>query len=377
MLAEKSAAQKLRQRGLRQLVGMQIRCLFHHAQPFYGLWRRNNPTHAQPGERYFRKAVDVNHQIRTIQLLQRGNALVPRVQPRVNMVFHHGHLIPPRQLQQFAPRSQRHRNARGILKIRSQRDQLHTICRKSRFERLQVQSQRRSRLRVGSHRHSQAARPRPMENRHRARVGRIFHNHGIARTHKRFADQIERLLAPIGDEQIFVSRRDSVVMQQIQQSRFQRRIAIGRTQGQNFPALAPQHRVHTDLQFLNGEKFRRGTSHNERQSAVRHTGGQPAQHFLAALIGKQQFPADASIAIQNWRSRRGDLQTVAISLDKRPAAHVSLDQSFRFQFGVGIGHGGSVHAEHGRQLAACRDAVARAQITGMHQGAKLIAKLHI
>src|SRR2546422_6964031 len=51
-----------------------------------------------------------------------------------------------------------------------------------------------------SHRNGQAARAGSMKDRHRSRIRRVFHDHGIAGTHKCFADQIERLLASIGDE---------------------------------------------------------------------------------------------------------------------------------------------------------------------------------
>ena len=81
--------------------------------------------------------------------------------------------------------------------------------------------------------------------------------------------------------------------------------------------------------------------------------------------------------MQYWRRGRRDLQPVSVALDERPAAHMSLNQSLRFQFGVGVGHRGAMHAQHGSELPACRNAVAWAQITGMHQGAQLVAKLHI
>src|SRR5215469_12209931 len=45
--------------------------------------------------------------------------------------------------------------------------------------------------------------------------------------------------------------------------------------------------------------------------------------------------------------------------------------------GIGVGHRGAVHAQHGREFPACRNAVARTQITGMHQGAQLVAELNI
>ena len=166
-------------------------------------------------------------------------------------------------------------------------------------------------------------------------------------------------------------------MQQFQQGGLQRGIAVRGAQRQDVRAFAPQHGVYANLQLVNGEKFRRGTRHHERQSISRHPRGQPAQYLFSAFIGKQQFPTNASVATQHRRSRRRDFQAVAISLDERAAAHVPLNQPFRFQFRVRVRHRGAVYAQHGGQFAACRNAVARAQITGMHQGAQLIAKLNI
>src|SRR5256885_3119172 len=53
-----------------------------------------------------------------------------------------------------------------------------------------------------------------------------------------FADQVEGLLASIGDEQIFVFGRDAVVMQHLEQRFFQGRIAVRRAKIQHLRAFA-------------------------------------------------------------------------------------------------------------------------------------------
>ncbi len=53
-------------------------------------------------------------------------------------------------------------------------------------------------------RNTQAARPGTIENRTCTGIRRIFQDHAIAGTHERFADEIESLLAAIGDEEVFV-----------------------------------------------------------------------------------------------------------------------------------------------------------------------------
>jgi len=60
---------------------------------------------------------------------------------------------------------------------------------------------------MGTLRHWRALRGK---NRYRSWIRRVFHNHRIARPHKRFADQIESLLASIGDQQIFIFGHDPV-----------------------------------------------------------------------------------------------------------------------------------------------------------------------
>jgi len=216
-----------------------------------------------------------------------------------------------------------------------------------------------------------------VKNCHHSRIRRVFHDYGIARTHKRFTDQIERLLAAIGDQQVFIFGRDAIVMQHLEQSLFQRRIAVRRPKIQHFRRFALQHGVHASLQFLNREKFFRRSRHDKGQRIFRQIGRQTAKHLFSSLIGEEQLPPDSAISIQHRRRRRSDLQSVAISLDERAAPNVSLNQSFRFEFSVGVRHGGAVHAEHSRKLAAGRNAVTGAQIARMNKGPQLIAKLDV
>ena len=57
--------------------------------------RRHDPPHAQARKCHLRETIDVNHQVGAIQLLQRRHALLARMQPRVNVVLHHRHLVAP------------------------------------------------------------------------------------------------------------------------------------------------------------------------------------------------------------------------------------------------------------------------------------------
>src|SRR6202045_2901380 len=268
------------------------------------------------------------------------------MQPRVNVIFHYRDLVPPRKLQYLAPRRQRHRRSRRILKVRRKQDELDAIRCQRGLQRFQIQTQRRPWLRLRPHRNGQAPRAPSVEDPHRSRIRRVFHNHGIARTHKRFADQIEGLLASIGDEQIFIFGRDTVVMQHLEQRLYWKELLCR-------------------------------ARHHKRERVFRHISREAAEDLLAAFIGEEQFPPDSPVSIQDRRRRRRNLKSAAVSFDERAASHVALNQPFRFQLGVSVRHRGAVNAKHGRELRAGRDAVARAQIARVDEGGQLIAKLDV
>src|ERR1700687_1920267 len=173
VLAEKSAPQKFRERRLRELIGVQVGCLLNHAQPLNRRRRSDNPSGPQAGKRHFRKTIDVDHQVRAVELLQRGNAFFTRMQPRVNVIFHYRDLVPPRQLQYLAPRRQRHRCSCRILKIRREHDELDAIRRQRRLQCFQIEPQRYPRLCLRPHRNGQASRAGSVEDRHRSRIRRF------------------------------------------------------------------------------------------------------------------------------------------------------------------------------------------------------------
>src|SRR6267154_3037722 len=112
MLAEKPAPQKFGKRSLRELIGVQVSGLLYYAKPLNRRWRSDNPPYAQAWKCHLRKTVNVNDQVRTVKLFQRRDAFLLGMQPRVDVIFHHGNLVPPGQLESFAPRSQRHRRSR-------------------------------------------------------------------------------------------------------------------------------------------------------------------------------------------------------------------------------------------------------------------------
>ena len=126
-----------------------------------------------------------------------------------------------------------------------------------------------------------------------------------------------------------------------------------------------------------GKNSSAGPSHYEGKRIFRSGRGEAAKGFVAALVGEEEFPANAMVTVEDGGRRRSDFEAIAVAADEGAAADVSLDQAFGFEFSVGVGDGGAMNAQHRRELTAGGDAVARAQVTGVDEGAKLIAKLNV
>src|ERR1700728_4261120 len=94
---------------------MQVGGLLHNAEALDGGGGGDDPADAQAGERDFCEAVDVDDEIRAIELLERWDPLFVGVQARVNMVFHDWNLMTGREFQDFAARRQWHRSAARVV----------------------------------------------------------------------------------------------------------------------------------------------------------------------------------------------------------------------------------------------------------------------
>src|ERR1700739_883096 len=88
-----------------------------------------------------------------------------------------------------------------------------------------------------AHRNADAARVDAAENGRGTGVSGIFENDGVTGANKSFGDEIQRLLAAVGDEKRFVFRGDAVAMQKLQNGFLERRIAIGSAEIENFLAF--------------------------------------------------------------------------------------------------------------------------------------------
>src|SRR5262249_41925033 len=155
-----------------------------------------------------------------------------------------------------------------------------------------------------------------VENSYSSRISGIFENDRIPGPNKRFADEVERLLATVGNEQILVFRCDAVAPQHLEQGFFQRRVPVRGAQIQNVAAFAPQNAGDARLQLFYREKLLRGTRHDKGQGPFRYAGGQSRKNFFTPIVGKEQLPTHALMTVQHRRSRGSDLQTIAIATNK-------------------------------------------------------------
>ena len=78
---------------------MQVRGLFYHAQALDHVGRCNHPAHAESRKGHLREAIDLHHDVRAIELLQRSQTISARHKARVDMVLDNGNLVPRRNLQ--------------------------------------------------------------------------------------------------------------------------------------------------------------------------------------------------------------------------------------------------------------------------------------
>src|SRR5271156_1241350 len=218
MAVQISAAHEFRQRRLRQLVRVQVSGLLHDAQALDHIFWTHAPAHAQAGERHFRKAVDLNHHAMAVEGLQRRNRIAAHAEPGVNAIFDYWNLIARDDFQELAALGYRYARACGILEVGSEKNQLHAVLRQQRFHRAYIEARITKFLRGGLDWHSDAAHPGPCENRNRAGITRILHQHRIARAQKRLAEQVERLLAAVGDQKLLVACCDALFAQHLEQN---------------------------------------------------------------------------------------------------------------------------------------------------------------
>ena len=119
--------------------------------------------------------------------------------------------------------------------------------------------------------------------------------HGLARPHEGFADQVQRLLAAVRDQQIFVTYFIAFGAQQPDQRLLQRGISVRRAQLENCGAFPLPHGVRALLSSSTGKNSVAGLAMTNEIAPRDMARVIRPRHFLAAIVGEQRFPAEVSI----------------------------------------------------------------------------------
>jgi len=205
------------------------------------------------------------------------------------------------EFENAAARIERHGSAGGIVKIRSEDDELDAIGGERGFESFEIDAERLAGFGVGAHRNAQAAGAHAMENGRSAGIGGIFEDDGIAGADEGLGDEIQSLLASGSDEEGVVLGGNAIVVEKFEESFFEGRVAIGSAEVEDFGAFSAEGGVGTGLQFFNGEKLGSGARHDERERVLGGRGGEAGENFFAAFIGEEEFPAEAIAIVRGGR----------------------------------------------------------------------------
>src|SRR5579863_3138975 len=123
-----SATNEFRERGLSQLVRMQVRGLLHQAQAFDHALRADAPADSQAWKRNFRNAINLNHAAGSVERPQRRSGRPAQAQASINIIFNHRHLIARRHIQEPPPVGHGQSGASRVMKIRGRENNFTRFC---------------------------------------------------------------------------------------------------------------------------------------------------------------------------------------------------------------------------------------------------------
>ena len=241
--------------GLCQLIGVQVGVLLHQAQTLDHIFRGHAPAHAQAGKSDLRKTVDVNHNPRAIERLERGQRLAAEIQAGIDMIFDHGHLVARGQLQQPLARAHRHGGAGGALEIRRDHDELYAVLNQRGFQRLEIHARPGRVARYRAHVDPQAAHTRGRENGQSAGIRWVLKNHRIAGPQESFGQQIQSLLAARSNQDLVIPCLNVIAFQHLGDYALERGVPVGRAELENARAVVFQRGLDAEAKFLDRKQF--------------------------------------------------------------------------------------------------------------------------
>ena len=192
--------QVLRGRGLGKGAGVGVAELFAHGRLGQQRARRNHPAHTQAGAQYLAEAAAMRQQLaaarhRLAQRQQAGRRRFAEVQITIRVVLDDQGLVLHRQFQHAAAALGAQHGATGVAKGRDQVDELGSVLGDQRFQAVHLHA-------VAVDRRADQIGAVQAEALDRREKGRTFDDHLVARVDQRLAQQVQRLLAAGGDDQL-------------------------------------------------------------------------------------------------------------------------------------------------------------------------------
>ena len=273
---------KFQQDRLRKLIRVQIRRFLRMAQPVDQQFRPHRPTHPQSGETHLGKTAQQHRSATLVQLLQRGQRLAAVAQLAISVVFDHRDARPARRIQQRFPAGHRQTYPGRILKIRGHHQEPRLLA-------LQHPLQLRGIHAVGAHRNSAELRAHSRQQILQAGVERIFHRHRVTRPQQHPPDQVQRLLAAVGNQQVVPRTGHLLPPRLFHQVAAQRFVSARRTQLQNIGQIpAGKHRGAGRAKLVQREQVPRRTRNREADHVLAPSAIGPGYGRIAPL--QQSIP---------------------------------------------------------------------------------------
>ena len=210
---------------------------------------------------------------------------------------------------------------------------------------------------VGAHRNAAKLRAHSRQQILQAGIERIFHRHRIAGPQQHAADQVQRLLAAVGDQQVVPRTRQLLPSRLFHQVAPQWFVSARRTQLQNVRQVAAcQHCCATGAKLVQREQVSRGTRNRE------------ADHVLApSAIGT----GNGSVVTLEQSIPVHPARRLGATGHEAPAAHLPRNQAFGFENFIGCRYCSPVQSKQTSQFASGGQSLAVSQ----HPSANLLRYL--
>ena len=197
-----------------------------------------------------------------VQLFEGGRRFAVIAQIAISVVLDHGYTRHARRFEKRLPGRQGQSGAGGILKIRCHHQEARPFA-------LQYALQMRRVHTVGAHRDADQLRTHAGQQILQTGVDRIFHRDGVARPQQDAPDQVERLLAAVGDEEVVARARERLAAGLFHEVPPQGFVAAGRTELKDrSQLLARQHGLATGAEIVQREERSGGPGHDETGDLV-------------------------------------------------------------------------------------------------------------